>query len=508
MVAVGLLIALMLAPATPAGAADPPTKDPLTFETADGDHKLKLSLVSRFRNEWWNAHNDTRTGPFDAAGWSSFWALRTRVAAKYSFKKFVTLFTEFQDARIYGLDNRSTGAAGLYRRWTNHCTPPTFTGCSGRHFAVSDKFRQFWIEVRPVEALSLKVGAQDIKLGTEVMYPEANWRYVKIARGSQRLVGTVGWTHAERTNNAAVASYDFGDYFAYAFGASPTQGVFDLPNAYLGNHKINYGGVTLTAKRGVLLENTEVRPFFLSYTDRRNPASGGLPNGNVRVHTLGASLIGIYPKGPGNVDVLLWGAWQWGDWPGSTPGADNLDHGAYAVVAEGGYQFTNAPMKPWLRGGLNMASGDGDSTDGNHGTFFNMLPTNHLYYGFADQLALQNLMDWFVQLKFTPIAKTDLNLFLHHFQVHRVEDRNYRGTGAFNRQVFGFPSNPTCVGVGCTGRKNIGTELDIIGTWNAHKHVQIQGGYSFMWGSSIMKANFPTDEDVRFAYVQVVLRYP
>ena len=66
---------------------------------------------------------------------------------------------------------------------------------------------------------------------------------------------------------------------------------------------------------------------------------------------------------------------------------------------------------------MNAASGDGDPADGDHHTFFNVLPSNHPYYGFADQLAFQNLIDAFLQLRLAPDPRLALNLFVHWFRL-------------------------------------------------------------------------------------------
>jgi hypothetical protein len=455
---------------------------PLSIESSDGEHTLALGLSTRLRAEGW----DSRANNTD---W--FTAVRTRVGLRYAFKQSFVGFAEFQDARIHGLDPDATGGAGgLYfvhngREEENH----------------GDRIRQLFIEVRPIEPLRVRAGRQDIKGGLEVKYPEANWKYLKGARLSQRLVGTVGWTHGERSNDGVVMAYDMGDLHLHLFGAKPTTGVFDLNSGYSSQNDILYGGVTLTAKRGAWMNNTEVRLFGLAYRDDRDAPDGGLMvNDDLDVFTAGFSLLRIHPVGAGSYDVLLWGAYQWGDWYGS-------DHSAWAGIFETGYQFTEAAMKPWLRVGVNIASGDRSSTDGDHQSFFNMLPTNHLYYGFADQFAFSNLVNYFAQLKLSPLPKTGLNLFLHHFTLLTDDDSQYRGTGAFNRNAFGYPGRAS------GGHRGLGTEVDVVLTYKLHERVSLLAGYSFMEGHGLFndpltKAGATgNDDDTRFAYFQVSAKY-
>jgi hypothetical protein len=440
-----------------------------------GDHKFEVSATSRFRTEFWNAFtHDTDT----------FYGIRTRVAATYSFRDIVTLFGEFQDARIYGLDAGTSGAGALYR---------VNGGMDGD--AKSDKMRQYWAEIRPVGGLSLRGGRQDIKLGTEVLYPEANWSYLKGERVSQRLVGTVGWSQVERSNDAGSIAYDTEGYHFYGFGGKPTTGVFETRHAYAIQDDIVYGGLSVTAKRGVWIDGTEFRGFFLGYQDHRPMEDGGL-DGKVEVYTLGASAIGIYPAGPGNIDVLLWAAGQTGRF-------DRRDHLAGAFLTEVGYQFTKVEWVPWYRVGINVASGGNDS--GDHTTFFNMLPTNHLYYGFADLLAFQNLIDVFAQLMFKPHEKLNVNVMFHQFYLADDDDMQYSGSGAFNKSTFGFAGRPSY------GSSNYGKELDTVVDVNVCRGFSIQGGYMHFWGDTVARRQHQNGDtngaDVDFGYAQVTLKY-
>jgi hypothetical protein len=443
-----------------------------------GDHKLDLKLTSRYRAELWSGFNGFN---------DNFHALRTRIGAKYSYQDAVTLFAEFQDARIYDLGTNTSGAGVPYK---------TFGGGGDPSKASTQDMRQYWLELKPIKGLSLSGGRRDIKLGTQAMYKEAAWKYVKVKRASQRLVGTVGWTNVERSNDAFVGAYDSGDYHFYGFAGKPTTGVFDHAIGYETQKDIVYGGISVTAKRGTWFENTEIRPFFLGYKDDRPVAQGGLAL-PVEVYTLGASAIGIYPTDCGNFDVLLWGAGQAGDYNGA-------DHLAYALIGEFGYQMTDVWSAPWIRLGVNFASGDG-TAGGNHNTFFNLLPTNHLYYGFADQLAFQNLVDIVAQLMFKPHPRVGVNVMFHQFYLAKSQDAQYFGTGAFNKTIFGYGA------IASGGDKNFGQELDLGINIKVHDHVSVGGGYTHMWGRDVIRnqvgAGARGRTNLDFGYLQIVVSY-
>ena len=446
-----------------------------------GDHRLDLGADFRYRAEFWNGHKE----------WSTFSGLRTRVRAKYAFKDMLTVFGEFQDVRVYGLSNKSSGAGAVYRRFSS--------GGEADHTAGQD-LRQAWVELRPLDGLAIRAGRTDLKLGTQTLAKEDNWKYLQVARASQRLVGTVGWTDGERSNDGGTLSYDSDAYHLYLFGANPTTGVFDIHKAYQHQSDLILAGAQLTAKRGTWLSNTEVRPFFLAYRDRRTASEAGTDQ-DIDIYTFGFSSIGVYEMGPGLADLFVWGAGQFGEFNGR-------DHAAGAGIFEAGYMLPDAPAKPWLRAGINVASG-GDPT-GDHNTFHNLLPTNHLYYGFADQLAFQNLMDVIVQLKLKLHEKLGLNLMYHHFRLLNSDDGQYFGTGAFSKQgnkagAFGYGANAS------GGKHEIGNELDVVVDWKLHKHISLQGGYAYLWGGDVFKSNpnpvLAAEPDVQFGYLQLHFKY-
>jgi hypothetical protein len=440
-----------------------------------GDHRVDLSLATRFRLEYW----DDRARHGDV-----FYALRTRLGLRYRLRDRLELFAEVQDARIYGLGAEASGAGALYRRFADQP--------GGLDHTNSQKLRQLYVQIAPIEGLALRVGRFDVKLGTEVGYPEPDWKYLKVARASQRLVGTVGWTHGERGSDGVSVAYDAEGHHGFGFVARPTQGVFDVENAYGFQEDILYGGISWTVKRGAWLEDTEIRPFFVAYDDDRSVRHGGLAK-SVNVYTLGVSAIGIHPLGPGNLDWLIWGAYQTGRY-------DGLDHDAGAGILEIGYRLAKAPSKPWLRLGVNVATGDDDPTDGDHETFFNLLPTNHLYYGFADRFAFQNLIDLIAQVRLAPHPRVGVNLMAHGFWATDPDDATYGGTGAWNRTLFGYAATPSP-----TDSRRVGAEIDLVVDVKVHEHLALQAGYARLWRNE--RRNPAPRDDTDFAYLQMLFHY-
>jgi hypothetical protein len=90
---------------------------------------------------------------------------------------------------------------------------------------------------------------------------------------------------------------------------------------------------------------------------------------NIRIFTFGGHHLSALATKAGTLDFLAWAVGQTGRW-------GRLDQRAYAVDFEAGWQPTILPkLKPWLRGGYTLGSGDGNPNDRTHGTFFQIQPT-------------------------------------------------------------------------------------------------------------------------------------
>ena len=436
-----------------------------------GDSRVDLNFASRYRLETWDAY---------ARNADSFFGLRNRLKLTWTWREKLQLVGEVQDVRVGSMDPNGTGALATYRN-----------AADGRYNAHGTDVHLLWAEFRFTPLASFRVGRQDLKVGPEVAYPEADWKYLKTQRLGERLIGSVGFSHEERAADGVSVRTDFGGHNLLAFAAQPTTGVFEVDAAYRALWNVTYEGAEWTVKRNTWLPDTELMGFAIAYQDRRAPDKGGLAH-HISLATFGGSLLGVYAAGPGALDLLVWGAGQLGRY-------DTLDHAAWAALVEVGYQLEELPWQPWLRAGVNAASGDQDPNDGDHQTFFNMLPTNHIYYGFADQLALQNLVNPFVQLRLTPHEMLAFNLFVHWFRLANDSDARYSGTGAYNTETFGFPAQAS------RGFTHVGREYDVVATLTPHKALTLEAGFSWFAGGALFGLN--RSQNLQFGYLQAELRY-
>jgi hypothetical protein len=151
----------------------------------------------------------------------------------------------------------------------------------------------------------------------------------------------------------------------------------------------------------------------------------------------------------------------------------HLDVLAYALHADIGYAAPSPGGRELTLGG-NLASGDDDPLDGNWNTFDNLFPSNHLAYGRIDLAAWKNLAEVYAGFASTPVATIKLETMAHIFWRMENGDTFYRASGAPLRKLDV---------AGMTGRKHVGTELDVNLTWSGVPGLKVLlGGAAFLAG--------------------------
>ena len=153
-------------------------------------------------------------------------------------------------------------------------------------------------------------------------------------------------------------------------------------------------------------------------------------------------------------------------------------------------------MAPWVRTGLNTASGGGNRGDDVHGTFFNVLPSNLFYYGMANQLAFQNLVNWFAHLRVHPAPALGVRVYVHRFWPAHETDGRYVGPGAYSRQGLGSGASPS------NGSREVGTEVDLVMPYRIDGHWSPFLGYAYLDGGGVFGG-----KDTHRACAQVALKY-
>ncbi|HWP41839.1 MAG TPA: alginate export family protein, partial [Blastocatellia bacterium] len=216
---------------------------------------------------------------------------------------------------------------------------------------------------------------------------------------------------------------------------------------------------------------------------------------NIRLTTFGGHYIAAIKAGSGTVDLLAWGAGQFGRW-------GSLDHRAGAVAAEGGYKF-GVRTSPWVRAGYFRGTGDGDPADGDHNTFFQVLPTPRIYARFPFY-NLMNVEDVFVQLRLKPHDRVSLRGDIHHLRLSNPQDLWYVGGGAFQDQTFGYVGRPG------GGRRGLGTVFDLSADISVTQTTVLTFYASGVHGGGVQQFIYPeggTNPVARFMYFELAQRF-
>ena len=345
---------------------------------------------------------------------------------------------------------------------------------------------------------TIRLGRFEFFDGQETQPKNAGIAWLQTNRIAQRLIGNFGFSTAQRSYDGAEAHFGSGSYDITAMAARADQGVFNMN----GNPELNVDLQYLAFTKSGFKDHLLVRAFGMGYhdgrtgitkTDNRALAVRAADHRNIRIGTYGGDAVATAPLGPVRGDLLFWGALQTGQW-----GA--LNHSAGATAVEGGLQLTTVPTTPWLRGGWFRSTGDNNATDGQHNTFFQILPTPRVYA----QFPFYNLMDnteEFVQLIDKPMKKISFRSDLHWLKLTSANDLWYQGGGAYDTKVFGYTGRPA------NGKSSFASMLDASVDWQIAKPVVMTFYYAKSFGKSVIGSIYPTTRDAQYGYVEFVYRW-
>jgi hypothetical protein len=300
--------------------------------------------------------------------------------------------------------------------------------------------------------------------------------------GDERLIGPLEWNNLTRTWDAAKLRYVGDKWSIDGFAASL---VTIQPDSFNKSDLFNNGGLGRhQLLSGIYFSTTaldfQTTDFYALYLHEEYPV------GDTDFVTLGTRWKST-PKAFGPWDYTVELAAQAGDVKGK-------DLAAFAGHAELGYTF-DAPWKPRLALDYSYGTGDGNGADGKVGTFQNLYPTNHLYYGYLDAASWQNMHNLNASLKLAPTAKITARLDYHAFFLADTNDAWYRANGI-------AAVRPITPGADSYA----GSEVDVTVTYAATKNLSFMAGYSHFFAGSYLSDTGKSD-DANFAYLQATLKF-
>lgn len=459
------------------------------FVQGRGSLEADLSINARYEYwDWFTRQGQVQDNSYDY----SF--VRSRLGFSLALPS-IKAYVQAQDTRMWGLPGDSIGAPpagplGIGAIYYLH---------GGQRDYHSTVIRQAYLEIPGLfqDRVSAKVGRFDYIDGLEVAYKNPKVMWLKKIRLAERLIGPFGWSSFGRSFDGIELALDTKPFNLTGTLTHPTQGGFEN-NAHRTIDDIDLATLTATFKYDRLLPGMEERLFYFYYEDDRDIAkvdnSGGI-SGAVKIHTAGLHLLKTLKVEQGVFDGLFWGAYQNGDW-------GTLDHRAWAAAVEGGFHFTGLAWKPWLRAGYFVSSGDDDPGDGEHGTFYQLLPTARKYALFPFY-NLMNNEDLFAQLIVKPHARVAVRADLHFLSLREKNDRWYMGAGPTMEEgaVFGYIGRPSF------GDRDLATVVDLVGMITLSDNISGTLYYGHVFGDEVVENVYNDQEDADFFYLELAFTF-
>lgn len=359
-------------------------------------------------------------------------------------------------------------------------------------------------ELGGIAGQSLKLGRMEFIDGTEVTPKDTTLTALKRDRIAHRLIGNFGFSDVGRSLDGVQYVLNRSRLNFTLLAARPTRGVFQVDGWGELNANVFYGALTgqMPGKR----TSGEWRLFGLGYSDYRDAvvkadnrllAVRTADGGHINIGTYGGHYLQTIQSSQETTDFLFWGAFQTGSW-------GKLTQRSGAFAAEAGWQPgpKGAPLRavrPWLRGGYNYGSGDGNPNDATHGTFFQVLPTPRVYARFPF-FNMINSRDVFGELILRPSKAVTIRTDLHSLALANRHDLWYSGGGMFQPWTFGYTGRPS------NGQAGLATLYDASADYNLNPHASIGAYYGHAAGKLVIQAIYPNGRNANFGFFELTFR--
>ncbi len=430
-------------------------------------------------------NNDFRAEGADV--YSAYWLSRLRLHVGYT----ATWWSAY-------VEGRSSLASGD-QRWA-YANAPAVPGTAAREGngpeSDSIDLHQAYVTIgNPKEfPVSLKAGRQELSYGEE------------------RLVGAFGWNNIGRVFDAVKLRWQSEWLSADLFASHvviPQDERFNTDNQH-----DYFSGVYVTT--GKVPKHAFEMYFLARNADPQAAAeapSPQFPQPSARdIYTAGGRLKSQPGKFAG-FDYTLEGAYQFGDYrdPRLVVGGNSprLDQDAFMVCAQAGYTFTGWWGAPRLGAEFDYGSGDANATDGKHGTFENLFPTNHKFFGMMDLVSLQNIQDAGVNLTLKPTPRVSMAFMGNAFWLADTRDNFYTVAGGARGGLAATPQNGFGINPGYD--RFLGTEFSAVAGVSVSRGLQLEAGYGHFFAGHYISQTWAApgfgSRDADFAYVQATLTF-
>jgi hypothetical protein len=392
---------------------------------------------------------------------NTYFLMRERLHLGYTPATWLKLYGEMQDAGAY---------------WDDRNPSP-----DNDHVML----RQAWIGLGDPSQfpLTLKAGRQ------ELIY------------GDQRLVGIADWLNIGHVFDAVKLRYETAAFWIDAFVSQPVipdRFEFDVSDPH-----DRFSGLYASTRKLIPFQESQL--YFLAHNVDEHSATEQndklYPLASPRdIYTIGARVKSLLQKLNGwDYEAEVAGQFGRFKYSNTTP---SLEQRALAAHVAGGYTWTRTPGTPRLGLEYNFASGDSNPTDGKHGTFDNLFPTNHGAYGIMDFFALQNMHDLHTSGSIKPIEKVTIKLDGYAYWLADTQDYFYSANGA-PRKTGGYGLTPTA-------GSYVGSEVDLTGNYAITQYASFQAGFGHFFKGDYITDSLAThggSKDANYVFAQVYFNF-
>jgi hypothetical protein len=392
-----------------------------------------LKFSGEFRTRW---ENRTAFG-YRQGNDDGYLLSRVRLTADIRPASWMQLVIQAQDAHVGGVDrSRAAGFKDIFDLRQAYV-----------YFGRGEKGR-----------IAVRAGRQDLLFG------------------AQRLVGPLDWSNFGRSFDAVRLELTSPNARADLFAAS----VVNVDPSHFNKRRDgqNFHGVYSQFKKAI--PKSVLEPFvFWKTAPRISRFTGG-----VRLASQTA-LRGF--------DYQVDAARQWGH---SGTGAAETNIEAWAAAAVAGYTLGKYRWAPRFSTEYAYATGDADPRDGRTGTFDNLYPTNHLYYGLSDLVGWQNLKYARIGFDAKPHRKVKANFDYHWFWLADRHDHLY---GAALGIAVRAPT-------GGALHTDVGREVNVALTCTVTTQLTFGAGVGHLFPGRFLRENSP-GSPTTFGYLFGTLKF-
>ena len=300
----------------------------------------------------------------------------------------------------------------------------------------------------------------------------------KLVYGAQRMVSPLEWVNTARVFDGVRIGLDAGagrGLDAFATRLVPVRPTGFNDHGPTGSRMFNSQLHGVYYRDASLLPGGRVEGYWLLRREARLDDA---------VHTVGTRVDAIH------------GAWAFdAELAGQGGRYGGFPHRA-ALLHVGGSFTAELPGRPKLGAAFNYGSGDEDPHDGVHGTFDQLYPLGHAYYGYIDLFALQNLRNTEVTVEASLPGSVRLRVGVQDFALAAPgADAWYNVGGAVVHRAAGETLSP-----------HVGNEIDVTIRVPVGE-VGLEAGYGRFFGGAYLRDAGFAQRTADFLYVQTTLGF-